>query len=205
MHLIRRIVFLGALCALIVPAAASAAGDFDRFGPYVGINAAWGYPLFEDEIRDVTGDSAATVDPSWGLDARLGLRLFSFLAIEGQYEWMDDFEANIPSFGPAATAHITGNTFTGNLKLYIPIWRIHPYALAGIGFTKYKIEAGPTTVKQDLFAGRVGGGADVYLTEKVALNAEVAALLTANDLEFNSNSFSSLNYLSVNFGLMYRF
>jgi opacity protein-like surface antigen len=202
MHLIRRIVILGALFALALPATASAAGNFNRFGPYVGINAAWGYPLFEDEIQNVSGDSSATVDPSWGLDARLGLRLFSFLAVEGQYEWMDDFEATV--FGQKAS--ITGNTFTGNVKFYIPIWRIHPYALAGIGFTKYKIESSfAPTVKQDLFAGRLGGGADIYLTEKVALNAEVAALLTANDLEFNSNSFSSLNYLSVNLGLMYRF
>jgi len=201
MDLIRRIVFVGALCVLFLPAASSAA-DYDRFGPYVGINAAWGYPLFEDEIRDVTGDPAATVDDSWGLDARLGLRLFSFLAVEGQYEWMDDFEANIF----AQKVNITGNTFTGNLKLYIPIWRIHPYALAGIGFTKYKIESAVApTIKQDLFAGRVGGGADLYLTEKVALNAEVAALLTSSDLEFNGNSFESLHYLSVNVGLMYRF
>jgi outer membrane protein W len=163
----------------------------------VGLNAAWGYPLFEDQIRKVTGDATATVDPSWGLDARLGLRLLSFLAVEGQYEWMDDFEVAVSG----GTANLTGNTFTGNVKFYIPVWRVQPYILAGIGFTKYKIESAlAPSAKQDLFAGRVGGGLDLYLTQKVALNAEVAALLTASDLEFNSDSFSSLNYLSVNFG-----
>lgn len=201
MHLIRRIVILGALCAFLIPATASAAGDFDRFGPYVGINAAWGYALFEDEVQSATGDPNASLDPSWGLNTRLGLRLFSFLALEGQYEWMDDFAIS----STAGNASVNGNTFTGNVKFYIPVWRVQPYFLAGIGFTRYRIEGGGQSIKQELFAGRLGGGADIYLTEKVALNAEVAALLTANDLEFNGDSFSSLNYLSVSLGLMYRF
>lgn len=200
MDLIRRIFFVGGLCVLLVPAVASAA-DYGRFGPYLGINAAWGYPLFEDEVRDVTGDPSAEVDPSWGLNTRLGLRVFSFLALEGQYEWMDDFEATV--FGQ--TANITGHTFTGNLKLYLPIARVHPYLLGGIGFTRYKVESALPTENPDLFAGRIGGGADIYLTEKVALNAEVAALLTASDLEFNNESLESLHYLSVSLGLMYRF
>ena len=202
MDLIRRIVILSAACAFFVPAVATAAGDYDRFGVYVGIDAAWGYPLFEDQIRSATMDPTASADYTWGLNARLGLRALSFLAVEAQYEWMDKF--SVEALG--GSADIRGNTLTGNLKFYLPVWRIEPYVLAGLGVTWYKLDLGGAgSQTQSYFAGRLGGGADFYLTEKVAINAEVTALLTSTDLQIGTDSLNSLHYLSVGLGLMYRF
>lgn len=201
---LRSLLLAFVLCAGLVPATASA-DDFDRFGPYLGLNAAWGYPLFEDQAQDVI--PGATLDPSWGLNTRAGIRLLSFLALEAQYEWMNDFKVDSPSPFPP-DVNIMGHTLTGNVKFYIPVWRIQPYLLAGFGFTRYKFEAtGFSTVTDNFFAGRVGGGADIYLTKSWALNAEVSALLTASDVStsLSSDDLQSLHYLSASLGLMYRF
>lgn len=205
----RRLLLTVVLAACLLPAAASA-DDFSRFGPYIGVNAAYGYPLFEDQVQEVAGPvlgADTQLDDSWGLNARAGLRLLSFLAIEAQYEWMDDFQIQPSNALP--NIDITGHTLTGNLKFYIPIRRVQPYFLAGFGFTKYKFAAqGFDSYTDTFFAGRVGAGADIYLTKKWAINAEASALLTASDLENigqNLDSLSSLHYISASLGLMYRF
>jgi len=206
---LRRLLLTLALFSILMPGVA-AADDFSRFGPYLGVNGAFGYPLFEDQVQDSLGPvlgADTQLDYTWGLNARAGLRLLSFLALEAQYEWMDDFQ--IQPSNPLPNINIMGHTLTGNLKLYIPIRRVQPYLLAGFGFTKYKFESQGTEVLNDtFFAGRVGVGTDIYLTKKWALNVEGSALLTASELEGvaqNLDQLSSLHYISASVGLMYRF
>lgn len=203
---LRRLAMALLLSAFMLPSAATAAGDFDRFGFYVGLNGAFGYPLFEDQVQDALGPTAE-LDYTWGLNTRAGLRLLSFLAIEAQYEWMKGFEIKTPD--PLPDVDIMGHTLTGNLKFYIPVWRVEPYLLAGFGFTNYKFEpAGGSGFSDTFFAGRLGAGADIYITEHWAINAEATALLTASELQgivSNLNNLSSLHYISASVGLMYRF
>jgi len=176
--------------------------DYAYAGPYLGLNGAFGYPLFEERISGATGGAA--FDPSWGLDARLGLRVLKFLAVEAQYEWMAGFD--VSGLPVADDVRIEGHTLTGNLRLYVPIWQVHPYVLTGIGVTRYRIDLGSLgSAHEDRFAGRLGGGLDMYVTEHVAVNFEAAALLTVNDLDFDQGSITSLHYLSASVGLMYRF
>ncbi len=176
--------------------------DFARSGPYLGVSGVFGYPLFEDQISGATG--GAKFDPSSGLNARLGLRVLPFLAVEAQYEWMSGFDVTgLPVIGDA---EIAGHTLTGNLRWLVPVWQVHPYVLTGIGVTRYKIDLGALgSADQDRFAGRLGGGLDMYVTEKLVVNFEATALLTVNDLEFNQGSITSLHYLSASVGLIYRF
>ncbi len=197
-----------ALCAMMVTGTATA-DDFVRFGPYLGLNAAWGYPLFEDEVQNVLG-SDTELNDTFGLNTRAGLRLLSFLAVEAQYEWLNDFKIDTAPSNAIPDVSIIGHTLTGNVKLYIPIRRIQPYFLAGFGFTSYKFEASGVGSRTDTyFAGRLGGGLDVYLTKKWAINAEATALLTASDLgdlpNNVSGSLNGLHYISASLGLMYRF
>ena len=78
MNVIRRIVMVGVVCAFLVPALASAedeSPDYGRFGLYVGVNAAVGYPLFEGNIQAI--DPTAKINYGWGLNTRVGVRLLS--------------------------------------------------------------------------------------------------------------------------------
>jgi len=186
------------------------ADDFSRFGAYLGLNGAFGYPLFEDQVQDALGPilgADTQLDYTWGLNTRAGIRLLSFLALEAQYEWMNDFQ--IQPSNPLPSIDIMGHTLTGNVKLYIPIRRVQPYFLAGFGFTKYKFEVQGNEVLNDIFfAGRLGAGADIYITRSVALNMEASALLTASELQgvvSNLDQLSSLHYISASVGLIYRF
>ncbi len=176
--------------------------DYARSGPYVGLSGAFGVPLFEDQISGATG--GADFDPSWGLNARAGWRFFPFLAVEAQYEWMSGFGVtDLPLVGDA---DIAGHTLTGNLRFFVPVWQVHPYVLTGVGVTRYKIDLGALgSANQDRFAGRLGGGLDMYMTEKLVVNFEASVLLTANDLDFDQGSITSLHYLSASVGLAYRF
>lgn len=204
--MMRRLLGTVVACAFLLPGTATAAGDFDRFGFYLGLNGAYGFPLFEDQVQDALGPTAELND-TWGLNTRAGVRLLSFLAIEAQYEWMKDFQIDAPN--PLPDVDITGHTLTGNLKFIIPVWRVHPYLLAGFGFTSYKFDAvGAGSFSDMFFAGRLGGGADIYITEHWAINAEATALLTANELDgiaSNLDNLNSLHYVSASVGLMYRF
>jgi opacity protein-like surface antigen len=215
--------FLAILAAFVqlVPAT-SQADDFDRFGPYVGLNAVYAIDLFEDQISGLFNAPPGAVDvgSSPGLNARVGLRAFSWIAIEAQYEWVQDMEVKLLGI-PAA--NFREHVVTGNIKLFLPFWRIQPYILGGAGASYVGIEPTPAIValqgifgtllvaRSDWgFAGRLGAGLDMYLTKHIALNVEGTGVLTTtsfntSDLTATPSTLDKLYYFSVSAGLVYRF
>jgi hypothetical protein len=137
-------------------------------------------------------------------------------AIEGQYEWVSGFDfvgtQDVPPlFQKGDTlARLQSHTVTANLKLLLPIWRIQPYLLAGIGGAYYVIDdktgfgAGGD---EWAFAGRVGVGGDLYLTKNLLAFVEVSGVLTTLDITAptTSQSLTGLYYLSTQLGLQWRF
>ena len=204
-------VVCAALFALL-PASPGRAADYGK-GGYFGVNGAYGIDLFSTEITNALGVTPPPLsyDNSWGLNARLGYRIFSALAIEAQYEWMQGID--ISTFGvPVGTWK--PHTVTGNLKLYLPIWRVQPYLLAGGGVSIWSIEFSPTAaplvglsqVDKTGFAFRGGAGLDFFLSESVALNAEGAAVLNTSDFTApGSSTQTQLYYFSISAGLAFYF
>ena len=205
------LVVCAALLAL-VPASTAVAGDYGK-GGYVGVNGAYGIDLFSTEITNALGVAPPPLsyDDSWGLNARAGYRIFSPLALEVQYEWMQGID--ISSVGvPLGTWK--PHTLTANLKLYLPIWRIQPYLLAGGGVGIWSIEftpAGAAAVglaqaDKTGFAFRGGAGIDIFLTEKLALNGEGAAVLNTSDFSTPGSAAQlQLYYFSISAGFVYHF
>ena len=207
------------LCAAILLLAAGAGADddgFSRSGFYLGVGATGAIHLFEDEVKNQSG-GLAEVEDSAGLNARLGYRALSWLALEAQYEWVAglDFVAT-QDLGPVAgkgdtLARLQSHTVTANLKLLLPIWRIQPYLLAGIGGSYYDIDnkTGFLGARGDewAFAGRVGVGGDLYLTKNLLAFLEVSGVLTTLDITAPTatGSLTGLYYLSTQLGLQYRF
>jgi opacity protein-like surface antigen len=186
------------------------AGDYSRSGVYVGVNGAYGIDLFGSELRSAFGvPREVSMGNSWGLNARLGGRLLSFLALEFQYEWMNGIPLNLDG---VQVANFRPHTITGNLKFYIPIKIVQPYILAGAGVGIWKLEfdnplLGSVFNQSNTgFAARLGAGIDVYLTENVALNVEGAGVLNTSSFDFDAaESLSGLYYFSVSAGILYRF
>ncbi len=191
---------------------------FGKPGFYLGAGGVYASDIFETKIEDIVEDSFGVsanvdVDNSWGAGGRLGYRLGSWFAAEIQYEWIDPFDVDLSAVGiPIGSASLEAQTVTLNGRLIAPTWRTQPYLLVGIGGAFYDFT--DNTVGNILggsdsktgFAGRTGGGLDVYLTNSLVLNAEANVLLTTEN--FNTPAAGELDdlyYLSVGVGLRYQF
>lgn len=227
---------LSSLVALVVPSSALAGNDgvdpFDRPGPYVTLAGSYAYNFFDQPIEDFLEDELGEqgnvdIGDSGGINARIGYRAASWFAAELAYEWIDRYDVEIGgNFGPGGSAlsgrlyDIEGHTLTLNTRWIAPIWRIQPYLLLGAGVSIYDVDRGPVAdaleaLDDDIeidhgrraaFAGRVGLGLDLHLTEHVVLQTEATALITAQDFETpDEGAIDDLYYLSISAGLQYRF
>jgi opacity protein-like surface antigen len=163
-----------------------------REGLYMGLGLVYAPSAFD------LGDDLKT-DNSFGLDARLGYRLCKRVAVEGQYQYVPGFDVD---FEDHNIATINTNTFTLNGKVYaLPEDSLQPYFLGGIGFLHaggHSDIPGASLSGATGFAGRVGIGADYYLTNNVILNVEFTAVLPTGPV-------SDLRVLPLVFGAQYRF
>lgn len=173
----KKIGILLAACLALV-AQSALAQDFARSGPYGALNGV-------TSIETFNGDG--TTEVATGVAGRLGLRLSPQLAVEAQGDWSGDFAE-----GPF---DLTSTTVTGNLKWYLAQEQFQPYLLAGIGA---QIADTNASSSETAFAARVGGGLDYYLSENFGVLGEVAYTIPTGDLD-------GLDYVSVGWGLFYRF
>lgn len=212
---IRRAGALSALAfVLCFGSTAASAGDFSRLGVYLGVGGTYATDLYEDEIEDSLNGVKANVDPTGGVNARLGVRFLKVLALEAQYEWLSPYDVSlrVSGFGKLGTVEVEQHTLTGNLKLYLPIWRIQPYALAGIGLQRIDLNAsgglGGISDTETALAGRAGAGVEIYLSEHVVLYGEGAVVLTDEKLNVPSalgKDIDHIFYAAGQAGLMWRF
>jgi hypothetical protein len=105
---------------------------------------------------------------------------------------------------------VKGHTLTGNVKVPIPLGPVQPYALGGIGATRYTVEERlglGLSFSEWAFAGRLGGGLDLYLTRSFLLNGAVTLILTTHDVNnpTERENITALYYAGAQFGFQYRF
>jgi opacity protein-like surface antigen len=167
---------------------------FNRPGPYVGLGASWMVSGFQD--RTASGDFGN----SWGGNARFGYRTNEIFAVEGVYEYGDDFGAHqvVPR-----GARIRTNSFSVNGKLIVPVGRFQPYLMGGVGFLN--ADADPSIADRSSwdadgtsFMGRFGGGVDLWATENVALYVDTAYTIPVDEV-------SDLYHFSLGWGAKYAF
>jgi len=206
----------GSVLAVCTTAPARA-GDFSRTGFYLGAGGSYTTDLYEDEIDDAIDVPGVSVDieSTPGVNARAGLRFLKFLAVELQYEWLDQYDIDISYASLSGSLEVKQQTLTANLKIYpIPAWRFQPYILAGIGFQHFEIDGsiagGLFTANEEetALAGRAGVGLDVYLTEHIVIYGEGSVVLTDLDLDLPAavgSNIDNIFYVGGQAGLMWRF
>jgi hypothetical protein len=169
--------------------------DWNRLGFYIGIGPSFFAEQFEGDIGRFGSDD------TWGFHVRAGYRFWEYMAVEGLYEYANEFGEDIGPLFPddfeGNRYDIQTNVFTANLKLIAPFGRFQPYLGGGAGFMA------PTQSRVGIFrafdwetvefAGRVMGGFDVYITPQLAVYADASWVIPTGDLE-------DLEYVSVNFG-----
>jgi len=182
--------------------------EFDRAGTYLGLaGTAAVTTQFEDDLEKVAQavlnpGASVQVDPSLGLNARLGHRIHPRFAADIHYEWLSEFKTTIdvpgPLGGSATVDDIGGWALTGDGKVFLLTGRLQPFLLVGIG--ALHVDLGDFDVRQTVFSGRFGGGIDVYATRNIAVTIDVSYVLPAEDFEG-----VELDYVSIGWGLQYRF
>jgi opacity protein-like surface antigen len=187
-----------------------------RSGPYVGVNFAGGIPNFDGKdffVNPSPTSPAVQEEPSFGINARAGWRIFPFLAVEAQYEWIDEWEIKTRS---VTCAIADAQVVTGNLRLLAPFRVVHPYLLAGVGaglferavtgnalgsdFTCEPVPGQGSQASDWELVGRFGGGFDIYVTPHIVLNLESTAVYSDQQLLG-----TSWPYISISGGFQYRF
>ncbi len=204
----RTLSVLGAAVILIPGLASAEWGEFKRSGLYLGVGGLYTQnSLLENQLEDLS-PLGIKIDDSGGVSAQFGYRAFSFLAAELEYDYVTPYD-----LGAAGTtiASLESHLLTANLKAILPIWRFQPYLLGGVGFINWDIDdklgAGIGRNDTDL-AGRVGGGVDLHLTSRIALNVGADVVFSNTSLDTSlpgSKDLSWLGYISVGAGLQYRF
>ena len=188
----------------VIAGTARASDEFNRRGPYIGLGAAGGLTNF--------GGAFSGFGNSYGFNARGGYRFNDYMAIEGLYEYMDDFGNSATSRNQRikASASIQTSNFTLATKVIFPtlgITQLQPFLSGGIGFLNAngsgklsvdgseRVDRTPSTTE---FAGRVDGGVDYFLTREVSTFFDVGYVIPTGQL-------SDMNYLSLSAGLKYNF
>ena len=191
---VRKLLTVTLLLGIASPALATDA--FNRPGPYLGLGAAGGLTNFSGALSGF-GDS-------FGFNFRGGYRFNDYLAIEGLYEYMDDFGNSRTSRNQRvkASASIQTSNFSLHAKVIIPtgITQLQPFVSGGIGFLNAngsgKLRVGsatwwigaPSTTE---FAGRVDGGVDYFFTPEVSTFFDVGYVIPTDQLSDMSYSRSA--------------
>lgn len=207
-----------ALTAAVVlcGASPSLAGDFARSGFYIAGGASYvTADVTENEVEDALPGVSADFEDAPGFNIRAGVRLLAPLAIELQYEWLDDYDLELSFSGVSGTVNLKQQTLTANLKVYpFPIWRIQPYLLAGVGFQHVEVNAsgggGLLSYADDdtVVAARGAVGLDVYLTEHIAVFGEAGVTYADYEVGIPSvlgNDIDFLLYVGGQVGVTWRF
>jgi len=195
-----RFLVLSCLCVTMATAAlADDAPDYSRTGFYGALSVAAGTPTGLPEYlasQDAVFENSRS-DAAIGVQTRVGARMFSFLALEAQVEYLPGFDVK----GDNDVNLIDGNLLVAalNARGYFLAWhdtgRFEPFVSLGIGL----MQNWPGSLEDALtFATRMGGGFDGYFTEHLALTTEVQYVAPGGQNE-------EWDYVSLTVGLMYKF
>jgi opacity protein-like surface antigen len=203
-----------------VAARAEQGDDFVREGLYVGLAGLYGDRPFsadaiENEVDIVTGptwQAQAEGDADFGVEVRAGYRLHSRVAAEFEANWRSPAKMEL-TWGAApgyqGEAKVSSWLLSANAKGYLFLGRIQPYVLLGVGVMNVQVDdrscaaigcpdISALSRNDASFAMSFGGGADMYVTEHVSINAELRWVQPVRKLD-------GFDTLSVLLGAQYHF
>jgi len=193
------------------PAPAQEVVETDEFAPfpYIAAGAVYGQEYFEGDVHQINDTYG------WGWNARAGYRFMEMLAVELLAEHIAEFDSD---GGGSNSTDRRAWSLMPNLKVFPIQGFAEPYVSVGAGlfrgdhghnytfthngFPYQGNSNGPSGNGVDQgygFGMRFGGGVDLYATENLFVEAELAYMLPLTE------DINNYNYLSVSLGLGYAF
>jgi hypothetical protein len=197
------------LCAALasLPNPTAEEEPFARRGWLLGAAGTFAVPTAvdarESDLQNLDPTASLSVDDGFGMSGWGGFRCHRFAAAALEVEWIDSFDSATSAVVqgvPVGTIDTQTVTVTSNLKGYYWTGRYQPFLQFGAGVMTASGDSPVMAASIDDadFALRMGGGIDVFATENVVLNLGFDYVLPLGDVE-------NLDYLSIGWGLEYRF
>jgi len=158
------------------------AGD-RRF--FAGAGLSYAVEDFDDgDLKKFAGGDK--IDDAWGFNLFGGYRLFKHLAIEGNFNWYDDFEGK----AGAIDFDVSIWTLMLDLKVISPaLWedRLFPYLRIGGGYMSAEVDlSGGNDTDDGDFAYDIGLGFDVFVKDQISVGLDGKRVWGTGDVsEFN--------------------
>lgn len=205
------------ILTLFCPPGMCMADDYALPGTYSIIAGLSGFENFENTgIDDFKG--------GWGIDIRIGQRFNRYFALEGELGMISGFDATIdlsevnPELSGTDKVALDILALTANLKAHLPLGRLDPYALVGVGFLHSNVRSaypvgrtcwpgyygwycGGVYASLDdtnAFTTKFGVGTDFHISQDWAITLDVSYVVPFSKL-------SDLKYTSFTWGAKFDF
>lgn len=166
---------LVSLVLLLCSASPVFAQDFAREGFSLGAGLSFASEEFDDDGFDF--------DDTWGAMLSGGYRFHPNFAVEGRFEFTDDFEGDN---GPIE-ADVNIWTLTANAQFFMLTGQFQPYLIGGLGLGEVEVDVdtpfGGGSDDEDDLIWRLGIGVDAYVSNNVVLGVEAAYNFGTDDLD----------------------
>ena len=199
-----RLFILLSILALCLAGAAQA-DDFDRPGFYVGAGGGAAFDFLDGAIEEATG-GIFDLTAGGSFNLRGGYRVASWFAVEGMYEgsWGIGTRALGIEFG-----NLSYNGLLVNAKFIVPVWRLQPYFILGVGAQGAKYDGLGPQDGLDLsrwdFMVRTGIGLDAYVNKHWVVNFEVTPSVSVRTFSDIASRVTDNVTMTVTGGVQYRF
>lgn len=195
------------------PVAEEVAPADDGFAPfaYLAVGGVYGQGFFEGEAHQINKTYG------WGVNARVGYRFIPMLAVELLFEDVIEFDADSGYSDSTKNLDRKAWTLMPNVKFFPIEGFCEPYLSVGGGYmyadagndnfvdhsSQFNLNPPPTITHGGVkdgsaFAARFGIGADLYATENIFIEGEVAYVLPTGEAK-------NFDHLTVSLGLGYAF
>jgi opacity protein-like surface antigen len=151
---------------------------------FAGAGLSYAVEDFDDgDLKKLAGSDK--IDNAWGFNIFAGYRWFRHLAVEGNFNWSDDFS------GEAGGVNFDIRIWTVmlDLKVLSPLlWndRISPYLRAGAGYMSTDVDVGGNNTDDGDWAYNLGLGFDVFVTDRISVGLDGKRIWGTGDVgEFN--------------------
>jgi len=155
---------------------------YSREGAWLGVGGA-----FADENFDRKG----SYDDAGAIAFRAGYRGYPYFGFELLGEVLTKFDDG----GSDPAGDVDGFAVTANGKFFLPLGRVEPWVMAGLGFLDIDRD---NNQRRDDIAFRFAGGLDAYVTPRFALYLEAAYMQPTGDVK-------DWSYATYGAGLLFRF
>jgi opacity protein-like surface antigen len=149
-------------------------------GFYFGGGGSYAWENFDTDVFEDFGINV-DIDDSWGLNAFAGYRIMRYLAVEGNFNWYDDFDAQALD----VDFQIKIWTLMLDLKGMYPVYndRLVPYLRLGGGYMDAEAEIGSNSEKEEDFGINLGAGIDYFATDQVSIGLDGKYVWGTGDLD----------------------